>query len=112
MIGLVPYGLAKLFSLYLYAAHRHTDAAKVAVVSLIVTLSASLLLMQPMQAAGLALAGSLGGWTLFIFTVRKTGTTMFFSMLKHKYALYFIFVMLAAGGVFFAAAEYIGRFLN
>jgi putative peptidoglycan lipid II flippase len=112
MIGLVPYGLAKLFSLYLYAAHRHTDAAKVAVVSLVVTVTASLIFMYPLQAAGLALAGSLGGWTLFFFTVRKTGTTMFFSMLKHRYALYFVAVMLVAGVIFYAAAAYIDRFIS
>jgi len=93
MIGLIPYGMAKLFSLFLYASHRHTDAAKVALASLVVTVTASLLLMRPMQAAGLALAGSLGGWTLFFLTIRQVGLTQFIHILKHHYALYFIAVM-------------------
>jgi len=73
MIGLLPFGLAKLFSLFLYASHRHKRAAKIALYSLIASVSASLILMQPLGAAGLALAGSIGGWVLFFFTVKAVG---------------------------------------
>jgi len=93
MIGLLPFGLAKLFSLFLYASHRHRTAAKIAVYSLITSVSASLLLMHPMGASGLALAGSLGGWVLFVFTVKEVGTDKFMAILKTKYSLYFMIVM-------------------
>jgi len=73
MVGLIPFGLAKLFSLYLYASHRQAKAAKIATISLIVNIIASLTLMKPMGAAGLALAGSIGGWVLFILTLREVG---------------------------------------
>ncbi len=62
MIGLLPFGLAKLFSMYLYASHKHLKAARIAIYSLIASTGSSLALMHVMGAAGLALAGSIGGW--------------------------------------------------
>lgn len=95
MAGLLPFGLAKLFSLFLYASHRHLKAAKIAVYSLITSVSASLILMHPMGASGLALAGSLGGWVLFILTVKEVGTERFLDIIRSKKSLYF-FLSLAA----------------
>ena len=93
MIGLLPFGLAKLFSLFLYASHRHKTAAKIAIYSLITSVTASLILMHPMGASGLALAGSLGGWVLFVFTVKEVGTDKFMTIIKTKYSLYFMIMM-------------------
>ena len=90
MIGLLPFGLAKLFSMFLYASHRHLRAAKIAVYSLITSVSFSLILMKPMGAAGLALAGSIGGWVLFVFTVKAVGFDKFKAILKSKNSLYFV----------------------
>jgi len=94
MIGLLPFGLAKLFSLFLYASHRHLKAAKIAVYSLVTSVTGSLLLMHPMGASGLALAGSLGGWVLFIFTVKEVGTDRFLNIVKSKRSFYFVVMML------------------
>ncbi len=93
MIGLLPFGLAKLFSLFLYASHRHLKAAKISVYSLITSVTLSLVLMHPMGASGLALAGSIGGWVLFIFTVREVGADRFWSMVQSKRSLYFLLSM-------------------
>jgi len=93
MIGLLPFGLAKLFSLFLYASHRHLKAAKIAVYSLVTSVTSSLILMHPMGASGLALAGSIGGWVLFIFTVREVGSDRFWEMVKSKRSLYFLLGM-------------------
>ena len=93
MIGLLPFGLAKLFSLFLYASHKHRKAAKIAVYSLITSVTFSLILMHPMGASGLALAGSIGGWVLFIFTVKEVGTDKFLAIVKTKYSLYFMILM-------------------
>ena len=90
MIGLLPFGLAKLFSLFLYAKHQHRKAAKIAVYSLITSVSFSLLLMHPMGASGLALAGSIGGWVLFIFTVKEVGVDKFIQIVKTKQSLVFL----------------------
>ena len=93
MIGLLPFGLAKLFSLFLYASHRHLKAAKIAVYSLVTSVTASLILMHPLGASGLALAGSLGGWVLFIFTVKEVGTDKFLTIINSKRSFYFIVMM-------------------
>ena len=93
MLGLLPFGLAKLFSMFLYASHRHLKAAKIAVYSLIVSITSSLILMQFMGASGLALAGSIGGFVLFFFTVKEVGTDKFLDIIKSKKSLYFIVFM-------------------
>jgi putative peptidoglycan lipid II flippase len=93
MVGLLPFGLAKLFSLFLYASHRHLKAAKIAVYSLVTSVTASLILMHPFGASGLALAGSLGGWVLFVFTVKEVGTDRFLEIIKSKRSFYFIAMM-------------------
>jgi putative peptidoglycan lipid II flippase len=101
MIGLLPFGLAKLFSLFLYASHRHKKAAKIALYSLISSVSASLLLMHPLGAAGLALAGSIGGWVLFVFTVKEVGVSHLREILLSRKSLYFVILMPLAASLFY-----------
>ena len=96
MVGLLPFGLAKLFSLFLYASHRHLKAAKISLYSLIVSVSCSLILMHPLGASGLALAGSIGGWVLFVLTVKEVGFDRFTAILKSRKLLY----LLAASVIF------------
>ena len=93
MIGLIPFGLAKLFSLFLFASHRHMKAAKIAIIGLLASATASLLLMNPMGAMGLALAGTIGGWVLFILTVREVGTDKFIAIIKSKKSFIFLVSM-------------------
>lgn len=90
MVGLLPYGFAKLFSMFLYASHRHKKAAKIATIALVVNMIFSLILMQNMGAMGLALAGSLGGWTLFILTIKEVGIDKFLTILKNKKLIYLL----------------------
>jgi putative peptidoglycan lipid II flippase len=102
MAGLLPFGLAKLFSLFLYASHRHKKAAKIAVYSLLTSVTASLVLMYPMGASGLALAGSLGGWVLFVLTVREVGSSRFVQIVRQKKSLYFMVLMPLLAALFHA----------
>ncbi len=95
MLGLLPFGLGKLFSLFLYASHRHLEAAKISLYSLVVSITFSLILMQPLGASGLALAGSIGGWVLFVFTVKEVGIERFVAIVNSKKLLYFIIFILA-----------------
>jgi putative peptidoglycan lipid II flippase len=90
MLGLLPLGLAKLFSLFLYASYRQAKAAKIATISVVVNIIASLLLMKPFGAMGIALAGSIGGWVLFVLTVKEVGFDKFSNILKSKMSFYLI----------------------
>jgi len=101
MIGLLPFGLAKLFSLFLYASHRHLKAAKISLYSLIVSITFSLILMHPLGASGLALAGSIGGWVLFVFTVKEVGVERFITIIKSKKLLYVIILITLFSGLLY-----------
>jgi len=97
MLGLVPYGLAKLFALFLYANKEHTKAAKIATITLVINIGISFTLMKLMGVAGLALAGSIGGLIFFILTVRGVGfhkVIPIFNLKKFFYLL--IALMLSA----------------
>jgi putative peptidoglycan lipid II flippase len=107
MVGLIPFGLAKLFSLYLYAMHKHMKAAKIAGVSLIINLICSLLLMKPMGAAGLALAGSIGGIIQLVLTAREIGFGIVLNLLKTKYSFYFILGVGIFGVLFYTLNHFL-----
>lgn len=107
MIGLLPFGLAKLFSLYLYAMHKHIKAAKIAAISLIINVIFSILLMKPLGAAGLALSGSIGGGVQMVLTIREVGWGIFFNLLKTRYSLYFLIGTIGIGAAFFALNQFL-----
>ncbi len=88
LIGLIPFGLAKIFSLWLYATHRQKEAAKISGISLGVNIIFSLSLIKPLGAAGLALASSLSGVVLFLLTIKAFGREKFFDIIRQKYAIY------------------------
>ena len=94
MVGLLPFGIQKLFALWLYAQEMQMKAAKIATLSLGVYIVLALAFIQPLGVAGLALASTLGGFVSFIFTIRAFGTDNFLQMLKSKNTLY-----LAVGSV-------------
>ncbi|WP_456479851.1 murein biosynthesis integral membrane protein MurJ [Nautilia sp.] len=94
MIGLIPYGLNKLFSSYLYATHKHLKAAKISAVSLFVNIVFSVALIFPLKVYGLALASSIGGIVLFFLTVKEFGFSEFVKFFEKKYIFYMILVIL------------------
>ncbi|UPT78143.1 murein biosynthesis integral membrane protein MurJ [Sulfurovum sp. XGS-02] len=112
MVGLLPFGLAKLFSLFLYASHRHLKAAKIAVYSLVTSVTASLILMHPLGASGLALAGSIGGWVLFILTVKEVGTDKFMEIIRSKRSLYWIISVLFFSILLYGVNDYLLEYIR
>ena len=77
MIGLLPFGLVKIFSSYLYSTHKHLKTAKISAISLGGNIILSLILIYPMGASGLALASSLTGYILFWLTIKEFGLENF-----------------------------------
>ncbi len=90
MIGLVPFGLSKLFSLKLYAMHQQGKAAKIATFALGGNIILSLVLISPLGAMGLALASSVSGIILFIFTIKAYGSSAFLAIIRDKKALWLL----------------------
>ena len=87
MIGLLPFGLSKLFSLWLYAQQRQMEAAKIATYSLGSNILFSLALIAPMGAPGLALASTMSGFVGFIMTLRAFGGARFLAIMAPKFLL-------------------------
>jgi len=90
MVGLLPYGLSKLFSLKLYAEHRQGEAAKIATFALGGNILLSLAFISPFGAMGLALASSLSGFILFIYTIKAYGSRRFFAIIHDKKMLWLL----------------------
>ncbi|WP_417334572.1 murein biosynthesis integral membrane protein MurJ [Halarcobacter sp.] len=82
LIGLLPYGLAKIFSLWLYSHEKQFLAAKISMKALAFNIVFSLLLIKPYGAAGLAFASTLSGFILLLLTLKEFG-------LKNLKTLYF-----------------------
>ncbi len=90
LIGLLPFGLSRIFSLWLYSTQRQTEAAKISAIALGGNILFSLLLVYTFKAAGLALASSLSGFILFFLTIRAFGIEAFLDIIKSKYLVYLL----------------------
>ena len=80
LIGLLPFGLSKIFSLWLYAKEQQFLTAKISMYSLSCNIVFSLILIKPFGAAGLAFAGTIGGFVLFFLTIKAFGFKKFIVM--------------------------------
>ncbi|EAT99813.1 murein biosynthesis integral membrane protein MurJ [Campylobacter curvus] len=108
LIGLTPFGLAKIFSLWLYARMQQKLAAKISVICLIVNLILAVILMRPFGAAGLALASSLGGFLQLVLYIRAFSWRKFLGIIEPK-ILAMIFFALA---LFSALLVYLKEIFN
>lgn len=82
LIGLIPFGLAKIFSLWLYATDKQFLAAKISMKALAWNIVFSLAFIIPFEAAGLAFASTLSGFILFYLTIKAFGFRRFYTLLK------------------------------
>ncbi len=86
LLGLLPFGLARIFSLWLYAHKKQKKAATISAISLSISLIISVILMQFFTLYGLALSSSIGGLVLFILTIKQFGLKEFKVILLYKKA--------------------------
>ena len=85
LVGLTPFGLAKIFSLWLYANMKQKEAAKISIICLVINLILAVILMQKFGAAGLAFASSLGGFLQLILYIRAFGAKRFLAIIEPKF---------------------------
>jgi len=90
LVGLIPFGLAKLFSLWLYATQRQKEAAKISLFALATNIILYTVLVQPLGVKGLALASSCGGVVLLFFTIRSFGIKEFLDIIRDKKLAIFV----------------------
>ncbi|RDU61431.1 murein biosynthesis integral membrane protein MurJ [Helicobacter sp. MIT 14-3879] len=112
MLGLLPFGLVKIFSLWLYANKQQAKAAKFSVISLLIgtTLAGGFILtMRYMEITDgvfwelryffIALAGSVGGFILLFLTLKEFGISNFLAIIKHKKYIVLLIVLLCATSI-------------
>lgn len=90
LLGLLPFGLAKLFSLWLYASHKQKEAAKISMYALISNVLFYALFIKPFGVMGLALASSCAGFVLLFFTIKSFGVKMFLDIILDKKLAIFV----------------------
>jgi len=105
MIGLLPFGLSKLFMLWIYAHEQQGRAAKIATFSLVANIILSLALIVPLKAQGLALASTLSGFIYFFFALKAFGTRHFLAIIRLKYLVYLTALLLLATAVILGLKE-------
>ena len=112
LVGLIPFGLSRIFSLWLYSTHRQKEAAKISALSLGVNIILSLLLVYPFQAAGLALASSLSGFVLLFLTLRAFGLQAFLDIIKSKKLAYLVVSALLLSIMIVTIKDYFSAYLQ
>ena len=85
LIGLLPFGIAKIFSLWLYSHEQQGLAAKITMKSLAWNIFLSLIFILPYGIIGLALASSLSGFILLHLTLKEFGYNRFLLILQNRY---------------------------
>jgi putative peptidoglycan lipid II flippase len=88
ILGLLPFGLQKLFVLWLYAQEMQMRAAKIATYSLGTYILFALAFITPYGVSGLALASTLGGFVSFTLTIKVFGVKNFLDILHSKNTIY------------------------
>ena len=84
LVGLLPFGISKIFSLWLYSTHNQAKAAKISAISLTVNIVLSFILIYFLKVEGLALASSLSGFVLLFLTIKHFGKNNFLDILRNK----------------------------
>jgi len=85
LFGLIPFGIAKIFSLWLYSKEKQFLAAKISIKALTFNIVFSLILIEPYGAAGLAFASTLSGYVLFYLTIKAFGFNKFKNLILNRY---------------------------
>lgn len=111
-LGLLPAGLSKLFSLWLYAKQRQGLAAKIAILSLVLNFIIALVLMQFLGACGIALASSISSLILLVLYIKFFGYANFCAIIKPKIALLIICILALEGWIFIVLKEVFNDYLR
>ncbi len=112
LVGLLPYGLSRIFSLWLYSTHRQKEAAKISAIALGANILLSLSLVYTYKAAGLALASSLSGFILLFLTIRAFGTQAFLDIIRSKKLVYLLVFAILFTIMIVSLKDYFGAYLQ
>ncbi|WP_442867991.1 murein biosynthesis integral membrane protein MurJ [Campylobacter sp. VBCF_06 NA8] len=84
MVGLLPFGLSRIFSHWLYAHMKQKLSAKISLWCVFINVILCAIFFKPFGAVGLALASSITGGFLFVFNLYFFGFNNFLAIIKAK----------------------------
>ena len=105
LLGLLPFGLSKLFILYIYAKQEQKKAAFIATLSLGINALLALALITPLGLVGLALAGTIGGFVYLFMTLYYFGFSHFLAMISPKLLTVLLLFLLILAAVCYLIKE-------
>ena len=111
LIGLIPFGLQKLFVLWLFAHEMQGRAALIATYSLATYIIIALSLISPMGVSGLALASTAGGFVSFSLTIKTFGIHNFLNILRSKNLFFLILGAIILSILLLLFKDYIQRYI-
>ena len=111
LLGLLPFGLYKLFSLWLYAKMKQKLAAIISLIALFINVAFCLILFD-FGAAGLALASSISGYFVFFAVIYYFGFLNFLKILKDKKFIYILLTASVFAVLLWQINKYIENFLG
>ena len=99
LIGLLPFGLQKLFSLWLYAKFKQKTAAWIAVKSLIISALCSMAFIflikdESLKVIAVALSSSISAFYLLGANIKEFGFKKFFALISIKICLLVIVALI------------------
>ena len=112
MIGLLPFGLSKLFSLWLYSNHQQLKAAKIATWALGGYIVSALLLIDSFGVVGLAFAGTISGFISFVLLLKSFEFGKFLMIIDKRYILVYLLSMLVVFIVFMVLHNFLIGYIN
>lgn len=99
LLGLLPFGLSKIFSLWLYSHSLQGRAAKFSIISLSCGTLLSLVLIAPFGVLGIAFSSSISGFILLALNIKAMGKENFFCIIANKKWSLFLLLILALESV-------------
>ncbi|ANV98089.1 murein biosynthesis integral membrane protein MurJ [Helicobacter enhydrae] len=99
LIGLLPFGLSRIFSLWLYSHHLQGKAAKFSVIALASGTAIAIASYQTFGVLGIAFSSSCAGFILLFLNAKAIGKENFLSIIAHKKALMILPIILLLEGL-------------
>lgn len=99
LLGLLPFGLSKILSLWLYSHQKQGKAAKYSLISLSFGTILSLALIKPFGVLGIAFSSSFAGFILLALNIYAIGKKNFFCIIANKKAFLILLGLLALEGI-------------
>jgi putative peptidoglycan lipid II flippase len=102
LVGLLPFGIAKIFLIWLFSKKMYKISARISTYSLIVNIILSFILVFYFDSMGLALASSISGFILLFLVIKEFGFSRFSRFLLNKIIIwYFIYIMISVSVVLY-----------